>query len=114
MNFNFNFFFLFLLQIPGFSQGQTTDNGVVVTGMNNFKCTMGSIVKDSNIYCADVARIGIILSGTGLVYNFRNGLYIRGIYMAVIGYKFMNFDGSQIMDVVPYYDWIQKTIKELS
>lgn len=73
---------------------------------------MGRVVTDSNIYCADVARIGIILRGTGLIYEFSNSLFIRAIYMSIIGYKSMIFDGSQIIDVVPHYNWIQNSIKE--
>lgn len=115
LSFNLDFFSkLNLLQIPGFDQGEITDNGVVVNRDTTIACTLGSIIKNTNIYCADVARTGTILRGTGLIYNFQNGLFIRGIYMSVIGYKTMIFDGSQIMDVVPYYDWIQTTIKEFS
>lgn len=101
------------LKIPGFANGEVTDNGVVIRSGNS-DCTLGRVVKDAYIYCADVATIGKILRGTGLVYEFNNGFYIRGIYMAVIGYKAVVFDGSQATDVTFFYDWIQNSIKELA
>lgn len=65
------------------------------------------------VYCADVAKNGRILRGTGLIYKFSNGYYVRGIYMAVIGFDFGNFDSSQVTDITYFYDWIQTAIQAL-
>lgn len=48
------------------------------------------------------------LLGSGMVFEFSNGWFIRGIFL-----RYPDTVSSVLIDVVPYFNWIQTTIEEL-